>query len=184
MKELRREVVSHLLVALVYFFLVSLFNFNLGWSLLLFWLGALLGTFLLDVDHLLLGLNPETQAEWAREFRELWRQKKYWAAVLVTAETHFEHRRLVFHSALVQPILLILAFFVLSSTGSLFGAGLIMSLNLHLLKDLWACYLTDKRLDWFFWQFKANPPAGGPKVQRAYLLIVTGFFILLTMLLI
>ncbi len=180
MKELRREIVSHLLVSLVYFFLVSLFNLNLGWRLLWFWLGALLGTFILDIDHLLLGLNPETKAEWAEKFRQLWQEKKYKAAVLVVAETHLEHRQLIFHSALAQPLLLLLAFFILSSTASFFGIGLVMSMNLHLLKDLWSCYFTDQQLEWFFWQVRAGLSA---KAQRAYLFSVTGFFLLLTLLL-
>ena len=181
MKELRREFISHLLVSLAYFLIISFFHFSLGWQLILLWLGALAGTFLLDVDHILLGLNPDTQAEWAQRVRQLWQQKKYKEVILVSADTHMEHRRLIFHSVLCQPLLLILAFFVLSSTGSLFGAGLIMSVNLHLLKDLWACYLEDKRLNWFFWQIRGGL---SEKAQRAYLFRVTVFFLLLTRLLV
>lgn len=181
MKELRKEVVSHFSVTLVYFFLVSLFNLGLGWRLLIFWLGALIGTFLLDIDHIILGLNPLTEAEWAAKFKALWKEKKYKEAIIVGADSHVSHRRLIFHSVIFQPILLILTFFILTSTGSLFGAGLIMSMNLHLLKDLWHCYLEEKRLAWFFWPLKQLPDQ---KFQQAYLFVMTGFFLLLTLFLI
>lgn len=176
----KKEVTSHLLVTFIYFVLISLFNLNLGFALLFLWLGGLIGTFLLDVDHVLLGLDLENKTWWAEKFRFLWQKKRYQEAILLNVESHLEHRRLVFHSALFQPILLCLAFFVLTSTGSLFGSGLVMSMNLHLLKDEWQCFLEEGKLDWLFWQIKRKVDR---QAQRVYLLIVTFFFVLLSLLL-
>lgn len=178
--EGRKEIVSHLVVAFVYFGLVSFFSLHLGLDLISFWLGALIGAFLLDVDHVLLGLNSETKTEWAVKFRSLWQQKKYQEALQVCFESHLEHRRLIFHSALFQPILLLLSFFVLTSTGSLFGVGLVMSMNLHLLKDEWQTFLGETGLNWIFWPIKRRINQEG---QKVYLWAMTFVFLLLSLLL-
>lgn len=177
---MKKELTSHLLITFVYFLFVSLFNLRLGLSLFFLWLGALIGTFLLDVDHILLGLDLKNKTWWAEKFRFIWNKKRYKEAIFYLLETHLEHRTLTFHSALFQPILLFLAFFVLTSTGSLTGLGLVMSMNLHLLKDEWQCFLEEGRIDWLFWQIKREVDKRG---QKIYLLIVTFFFLLLTRLL-
>lgn len=177
---MKKEVRSHLAATSIYFLVVSLFNFRIGLNLVLLWLGAFLGTFLLDLDHLVLCLDPENKTWWAEKFRHLWRGKRYKEAVFYLVETHLEHRTLTFHSVLFQPILLVLAFFVLTSTGSLFGLGLVMSMNLHLLKDEWQCFFEEGRIDWLFWQIKREIDKKG---QKIYLLTVTCFFGLLTLLL-
>jgi len=176
----KKEVTSHLLVTFIYFALISLFNLNLGFALLFLWFGGLIGTFLLDVDHVLLGLDLENKTWWAEKFRFLWNKKKYKEAIFYLVGTHLEHRNLVFHSALFQPILLFLAFFVLTSTSSLFGSGLVMSMNLHLLKDEWQCFLEEGDLGWLFWQIKRKVDK---QAQRIYFLTVTFFFLLLSLLL-
>lgn len=177
---MKKEATSHFLLTFVYFLLVSLFNLRLGFGLFFLWLGALMGTFLLDLDHFLLGLDQDNKSYWAERFRFLWKKKEYKRAVFLLGETHLEHRELVFHSVLFQPVLLLLAFFVLTSTGSLFGSGLVMSMNLHLLKDQWQCFLEEGKLDWLFWQIKRKVDQGG---QKIYLFTVTFFFLLLSLLL-
>lgn len=177
---LKKEVFSHLLVAFIYFAIVTILNFRLGFGLVFLWLGALVGTFLLDIDHVLRGLDSENKTWWAEKFRFLWNKRKYKEAIFYSAETHLEHRNLTFHSALFQPLLLILAFFVLTSTGSLFGSGLVMSMNLHLLKDEWQCFLEEGELSFLFWQIKRKVDKS---TQRLYLIVVTFFFSLLSLLL-
>ena len=51
------------------------------------------------------------------------------------ADTSRERIKLVFHNVLFQVILIVLCFFVLSSTNNIFGKGLVMVMFLHLLKD-------------------------------------------------
>lgn len=177
----KKELNSHLKVTIIYFAFLSLFNLRLGFGLFLLWLGALLGTFLLDLDHILLGLDPANKTWWAQKFRFFWQKKRFREAICHLIETHLEHNRLIFHSVLFQPILLVLSFFVLTSTGSLCGTGLVMSMNLHLLKDEWQCLWEKGSLDWLFWPLKRKPDKRG---QRSYLLAVTFFFGLLSLLLI
>ena len=47
----RKEVLTHLISALILAILISLLNFQLKFSLIFFWLGTILGSFLLDIDH-------------------------------------------------------------------------------------------------------------------------------------
>jgi len=177
----KKELHSHLKVTIIYFGFISLFNFRLGFGLFLLWVGALLGTFLLDLDHILFGLDPSNKTWWAEKFRFLWQKKDFKEAICHLVETHLEHNRLIFHSVLFQPILLFLAFFVLTSTGSLCGSGLVMSMNLHLLKDEWECFLEDRDINWLFWPIKRKIDKKG---QKIYLLAVTFVFFLLSLFLI
>lgn len=71
------------------------------------------------------------------------------------ADTTYERQRLSFHNAFFQVILLVLCFFVLTSTNQLLGSGLVMGMMLHLLKDEVGELLNkrEERLKkWLFWQ--------------------------------
>ncbi len=176
----RKELITHSLITFIYFTFISLFNFHLGFSLLFLWFGALLGTFLLDLDHVLIALDKENKTWWAEKFRFLWQKRKYKEAIFHLAESHLEHSNLVFHSVLFQPVLLIIAFFVLTSTGSLLGSGLVMSMNLHLLKDEWHSFLAKGEIGFLFWQIKKKIDRDS---QRVYLIVATSLFFLLSLLL-
>ena len=98
--------------------------------------------------------------------------------------THRAHVRLTSHSAIFQLILLALAFYILSSGGSLFGSALVMAMNLHLLKDEWADFLKGKKealVDWLFWQIKG---VAMERYLRLYLWGPTAVFLLLSLILI
>ena len=177
----KKELTTHFLLTFIYFTIISLFNFHLGFSLLFLWLGALLGTFLLDFDHVLVAFDKENKTWWAEKFRFLWQRKKYKEAIFHLAESHLEHSHLVFHSALFQPVLLFLAFFILTSTGSLLGNGLVMSVNLHLLKDEWHSFLEKGNIDFLFWQIKKKIDRDS---QRVYLIVASFFFFLISLLLV
>jgi hypothetical protein len=51
------------------------------------------------------------------------------------AETRSERTKLIFHSGLFQLIFIVLAFFVVTSSGSLFARGVVLAFFLHLLVD-------------------------------------------------
>jgi hypothetical protein len=50
-------------------------------------------------------------------------------------ETRGERRGLIFHTVFFQLIFLVLTFWMMSSSGSLFGKGLVLSFALHLSID-------------------------------------------------
>ncbi|RJR23419.1 hypothetical protein C4578_04260 [Candidatus Microgenomates bacterium] len=173
------EVVSHLLFTFVYFIFVSLFkgfDLNIIWL----WLGALLGTFLLDLDHLVYWFLTHPEKEDSIQARQFYKAKNYKALYGLLQGWHHTHTRLVFHTATFQVILFVLAFYIISAGGSIFGSALIMSVNLHLLKDEWFDYFKKGKaglIDWLFWQVRGVPKE---RYLDIYLLGATTLFLVLT----
>ncbi len=187
----RSEVFSHLLVTFTYFFLVAVLRFKLDWGL--FWLlpGSLLGTFFLDIDHLLYWFITHPEEESSREasgviggIRGVGNIRgKIVLIYQLLQRAHDSHVGLIFHSALGQVILFILAIYIITSGGSIFGSAFIMAINLHLLKDEWTDFVQkkDHLSDWLFWQIRE------PKLKeylREYLILASLIFLVLTGLLI
>ena len=132
---LKKEVISHFSVTVVWLVIVTLLRWDWHWNLILLWLGGLVGTFLIDLDHLLYTLVIYPQEITSMRVKNLLQQKSFKEALILLVDTHDERLRLSFHNALFQIVLFVLCFFVLTSTSSLFGAGLVMAMALHLLKD-------------------------------------------------
>ncbi|KKU17509.1 MAG: hypothetical protein UX25_C0008G0010 [Candidatus Woesebacteria bacterium GW2011_GWC2_45_9] len=62
-------------------------------------------------------------------------KRDFWGSLNLLAETRSERTRLIFHTATFQLIFLVLTFFVLTSSGSLMGRGLVLAFFLHLIID-------------------------------------------------
>lgn len=181
---LGNEIVSHLLLTFAYFLAVSLLRWQLDLSLFWLWSGAFLGTFLLDLDHLLYWFFSHPEKQDSQYARVLLKTRNFRGMYGLLQRTHRAHVRLTFHSAIFQLILLALAFYILSSGGSLFGSALVMAMNLHLLKDEWADFLKGKKealVDWLFWQIKG---VAMERYLRLYLWGATAVFLLLSLILI
>jgi len=137
----RREIISHLLVSLVYFSLLLVLRWRWDFSLIWLILGALAGTFLLDLDYFF--------------FRYVHQEKVNFAGL--RGEISERQPGLIFHTATFQIILLVVTFYVLTSSESNFGAGLVLAMNLHLLKDeLWDYWQKGEETlaKWLLWQIK------------------------------
>lgn len=103
---------------------------------------------------------------------------------LPLAENIFQHdlklSKPVFHTLIFQAILAVLSFYVLSSSGSLFGIGFVMVMNLQLLKDEifelrsagklspgWFLYLREERLN--------------PRTVGSFIILLVLLFLLLAL---
>lgn len=153
----RNEVYSHLFITFVYFLLVSVLRWKIDLNLLWLWLGAFLGMFLLDMDHIIYWFVTNPEEEDSRQARALFKTKNYKGMYLLLKRVHETHSHLIFHTAIFQIVLLILSFYVLTSGGSFFGSALVLSMNLHLLKDEWFDFLGSRKAElgnWLFWQIK------------------------------
>lgn len=192
------EVISHLLVTFIYFFIVSVLRLvtggvALGWlgmlGILELWLGAAIGVFLLDIDHLFYWWYLHPEKEDSMQAKGIWNQnnlklkEKAKKLFELLQKYHVTHNRLMFHSVISQIVLLLLAFYLLTSGGSLFGSGIIMSINLHLLKDEWVDFLKNKEhfKDWLFWQIRETNLM---VYAKEYLAVASVIFLLLSVLLI
>lgn len=180
----KNEIISHLLIAFGYFLLVSFLRWRLDFDLFWLWFGGLSGTFLLDIDHLFYWFFYHPEKEDSQEAKSLLKQRNFLGMYRLLVSSHATHTRMVFHTALFQIVLLIMAFYILSSGGSIFASGLVMAVNLHLLKDQWQVFLSgDKEylIDWLFWQIKGIP---AKKYLNFYLVGATIIFLVLTRLLV
>lgn len=152
------EFFSHLIVSLIYLSIISLFKIGRFNSVdyLLLWLGGLLGTYFIDIDHLIYCIFSRPDKSCSTKVQELLKKKNYKKTIFTMAETHFEHDELSFHNAVFIPIWIIFCFFILSSSGSIFASAMVMAMYLHLLKDIWDMVRIKKSYDlkFLFWQIK------------------------------
>lgn len=183
-----KEIRSHLVVTLIYFLIVSVLRFKFDWTLIGLWTGAAVGTFFLDIDHLVFWLvtHPERpdsiEAKRILGLTGLKPKVKLMQLFGLLENSHLSHNRLIFHSIVGQVILFILGIFVLTSGGSIFSSAFVMAANLHLLKDEWTDFQQNKDhlSDWLFWQVRE---ASLKDYLVEYLVVATLFFIGLSKLL-
>lgn len=179
MSETLKEIGTHLLATTTWLVLITL----LGSGSITLWLGALAGTFLLDIDHLIYWfyLRPEKQD--SRIARILWEKRDFRGLLFLAARYHDTHTQLIFHSALFQVIFLVLTFYFFTTGDSYFGVGLVAAINIHLLKDEWEEYFEGREAhlnDWLFWQIKTKISL---EAQKIYLIVVSFLFAFLSLLL-
>lgn len=182
---IKKELFSHYLVTLIWLaalavlraiFSASAFStLSQLFSWLVFCLGALLGTFVLDLDHVFYVLLIHPEEETSQKVKRLIRQKEYKEAFLVLVNTHLERIKLSFHNAIFQVFFMVFCFWVLTSTGSWLGKGLAMAMALHLLKDeielLFKGY-EDRLRAWLFWPIKREVSFQEQKVFVILMLLV------------
>lgn len=136
MKLMKKEAAIHLIFLFFFFVLFTLFN---GWYTdfiyLWFWLGGILGTFLLDIDHFVYALFLNSHELTSQRAAYLMKQKRFGETVDLLARTKHERTRAILHSIEFEVVFFILALFVVTSSGSLFGKGLVLGVIIHFLVD-------------------------------------------------
>lgn len=147
---LKKELKSHFLTTLVWLIIVSLLRWDWQFYLLSFWLGGLVGTFLLDLDHLVYALVLYPHQLTSLRIQRLLKQKRLKEVAELIMDTNEERVKLSFHNALFQIVFFVFCFFILTSTDNWFGKGLAMAMALHLLQDEMVCLL--KEQDEFLYQ--------------------------------
>lgn len=171
-----------MLVAVIYFLAIVVLRGKIDISLLWIWLGMSVGTFLLDIDHFIYWFVTHPEEEDSKEARMVWEKKGIGGMGEMgelLGKCHQAHTKLIFHSLVLQAVLLLLAFYILTSGGSLFASAFILAINLHLLKDEWQDYFrSPARLNnWLFWQVRG---INTEKYLDFYLTAVSLIFLLLT----
>jgi len=172
---MKKDLLTHFLFTVAFFLLATLVKNWFNSSYYLFWLGGLVGMILPDADYFIYiyFLNPEKQiSQQATALIEKRSVLKSWD-LLATARS--QHSDLIFHSVYFQLIFLVFSFLVVTSS-SLFGRGMVLAFALHLLVD----QATDQveRGGIKHWFAKLNI-ALNPRQERWYLLAQV--FVLVTL---
>jgi hypothetical protein len=132
---MRRELFIHFSFWFSFFVFISLVRHFLSLGYWPFWLGGAVGVFMPDLDHLIYVFFIGPQELTTQRVGFLWGRKEYKRLVELLYETRSERKGLIFHTIFFQAIFLILTFWIMSSSASLFGKGLVLSFALHLSMD-------------------------------------------------
>jgi len=132
---MKKEIFIHFAFFVSLFIFVSIARGYFSFSSWQFWLGGLVGTILPDIDHLLYVFFLKPQELTSQRVSYLVGKRDIWGGLELLAETRSERTRLIFHTTTFQLIFLVLTFFVLTSSGSLMGRGLVLAFFLHLMVD-------------------------------------------------
>lgn len=106
----------------------SLYSLNY-WPL---YVGGMLGLFLPNLDHLLHVFILSPQELTSLRVIALLKNKQIKEALNLLYDTREERKDLMFHTILFQIIFTVLTFWVVSSSGNLFGRGLVLAYFLNL----------------------------------------------------
>jgi|SRR5688572_10267716 len=132
---MKRELFIHLAFWFAFFVFITLIRQYFSFSYWPFWVGGILGIFLPDLDHLIYVLFVKPEELTSQRVGYLIDKKDVKRSVELLYETRTERRGLIFHTIFFQIIFLVLTFWMMSSSGSLFGRGLVLSFALHLSVD-------------------------------------------------
>ena len=132
---MRRELFIHFCFWFAFFVLVSITKHYFNLPGLMFWLGGLIGIIMPDLDHVIYVYFIKPTDLSSQRVNYLVNKKALLRGVELLYETRSERKGLIFHTIFFQAIFFILTFWMLTSSGSLFGKGLVLSFMLHLSID-------------------------------------------------
>lgn len=169
---MKKELAAQFSFLIAYSLLVSVYRgwFSLNYAV--FWLGGVLGTLLPYTDHLIYIYFLKPQEEISQKAAQELGQKN--------VKGVFGRTKHLFHTAHFQIIFLALSLLVITSSGSIFGRGIVLAFVLHLLIDQYIDFTKNGSLkDWF-----RQIPIELDKTQtRFYLLANLGVFLIFAFLL-
>ncbi len=132
---MKRELFIHFAFWFSFFVFISIIHKYFNFSYWPFWLGGIVGTILPDLDHLIYFYFVRPQDLTSQRVGYLVNKKEIGRSVELLYETRNERKDLIFHSIFFQLIFLVLTFWMMSSSGSYFGRGLVLAFALHLSID-------------------------------------------------
>lgn len=177
----KNEVYSHLLAALFYSALITILGNHFRPEFMIFWVGTAFGTLLIYLDPLISTYLSSPKSPVLEETRLELKQKKFQKLFWDLVSHHQTLQNPLLHSGLFQFVLALLSFFVVTSTANFFGAGMVMGMSLHLIKDeVTLRHSPEKLKKILFWNIHREI---SPKEQMTFLAAVFTLFGLETLLL-
>jgi hypothetical protein len=132
---MKKEILIHYSFLISFFVFISLAKDWMGFSYWPFWAGGIVGNLLPDLDHFIYVYFLKPQELTSQRIGYMMGKKNLSRSLRLLIETRSERTKLIFHSGLFQLIFVILAFFVITSSGSFFSRGIVLAFSLHLLVD-------------------------------------------------
>ncbi len=171
---MKKEFIIHFSFLISFFIFITLVR---GWfsvNYLSFWLGGLLGTLVIDVDHLIYVYFLKPHELTSQRVDSLLKKRQVKKTFELLTVTRSERTELIFHTVYFQIIFLLFAFLVVTSSGSILGRGLVLAASLHLLIDQVIDYFeTGDIRNWF-----KDLPIKLDKKQTSWYMVLVGLVIL------
>ncbi len=132
---MKRQTFIYFSFLISFFLLISLYRNWLDFYYWPFWLGGIVGILLPELDHLVyvFFLNPHEVT--SQRVRFLCKNRQFKRCAQLLLSTGQERIGLIFHTILFQAIFMALTFWVMTSSTSLFGKGIVLAFSLHLVID-------------------------------------------------
>jgi len=175
---MKKDLITHFIYMLAFIILVALYRQWIALEYLPLLFGGIIGTLLPDVDHLIYVYLLRPNESVSKQVSSMVEKRDVIKSWDVLANTRTERKYLIIHSAHFQLIFLAFAFFVITSSGSMLGRGLVLAFSLHILIDQIIDYMETKKLDHWFTKI---PIALSDKQKKWYLignivaLLILGF---------
>jgi len=147
---MKKELLIHFLFTFSFLIFVAIVRGWVSLALIPLFIGGILGTILPDLDHFFYVFFFRPYELTSQRVIYLFQNKQFKKAFELLLETRYERTKQVFHWVYFQIIFLILAFLVMTSSGNIFGAGLILAFSLHYLVDELCDFLEIGNLDTWF----------------------------------
>ncbi|MBI3980567.1 hypothetical protein HY345_01055 [Candidatus Microgenomates bacterium] len=175
---MKRILNEHLLYGILLGLIVAAARFKLDISLITFFLGALIGSQLLLTDYLFQVFLVQPDLEVAKDAKKLVREGKYLDGLKLVYQRRSEISNLTFHTILFQVVFYVFSFFVVTSSYSAFGKGVVLAALLYLLKEQIKEINAQKELNrQWFQRININLT---PKEQKIYVGIAVVLFVMYT----
>lgn len=146
----------HLAFLISFFVLITITKGWLNLSYWPFWVGMVIGTILPDVDHLIYVYFLAPTDLTSQRVSYGISKKQIVNSLSLLYATRRERTKLIFHTVWFQILFMLLAFFVVTSSGSLIGKGIVLAFSLHLLVDQLVDLMETKTLEPWFRGFFIN----------------------------
>lgn len=132
---MKKELALHFLTSIILFVSLSLLRNYLNLSFWPLWVGALIGTILPDIDHIIYVYYLRPHELTSQRIMYAAGKGQLLASWHLLASTRSERTNLILHTVTFQILFVVLSFLVVTSSGSLLGRGIVVAFLLHLLVD-------------------------------------------------
>ncbi|HCR35857.1 hypothetical protein A2130_04655 [Candidatus Woesebacteria bacterium GWC2_33_12] len=147
---MKKDLTNNFIYFFSFFLLVTLINKLFSFSFWPLYVGGLIGLFMPNLDHLLHVFVFKPLELTSQRVKLLINEKRYKEGIILLYDTRGERKDLIFHSVNFQIIFTILTFWVISSSGSLFGRGLVLGFYLSLVLFNLRKFLNKEIKEYFF----------------------------------
>lgn len=172
----RKSLFNFFLPSILFAFFLSVIHWRYKLDLLFLWAGLGLGQLLWQVDHLLYIFVKAPHEYTSQRVMRFLQNRQARQALELLVETKDERPRTLFCSVLFQGFLFVVAFFVLTSSSSVLGAGLVFGLLFQTLYRQGQEFLKKGEIASWFWQLKTRPSRNLQALYFGFLVLVFVFF--------